>query len=61
MGEKERAKITHEINNVYHMRFQGKRVGVLISHDLEGNTKIYKFVIHGFDEYTIFSDEIMED
>jgi len=54
IDSKEISKITHEINNIYHSKYAGKRLGMHRSIDLNGNYCIYYFENHGFDDYNIF-------
>lgn len=49
ISDKERVKVTHEINNVYHARFKGKTHCWIHS----GNYT-YAFENHGFDNYNIY-------
>jgi len=52
-GEAE--KVGHDINNVYHARFKGKRRGVITTYNPDDDIAYdYKFECHGFDEYNIF-------
>ncbi|MCD7826337.1 MAG: DUF1073 domain-containing protein [Clostridiaceae bacterium] len=56
VSPKEAAKVGHEINNVYHTRFKGKRRGVITTYNPDDDRAYdYKFESHGFDEYNIFS------
>lgn len=57
MGPKERSKIRHEINNVYHTNFQGLRRFEFPSHGLNGKAYLYYVESHGFDEYNIYKKE----
>lgn len=55
VSPKEADKIGHDINNVYHSRFKGKRRGVITTYNPDDDTAYdYKFECHGFDEYNIF-------
>ena len=51
--EKEAAKVTHDINNVWHKRFQGEEYCVIHTHSNDNNSLAYDyyFINHGFDEY----------
>ncbi len=51
--ERERAKVSHEINNVWHTRFKGKRVCMIIthSHEIDSPSFEYDFINHGYDHY----------
>lgn len=56
MTAKEKAKVTHDINNVYHAKYKGKRVCVIrtSSNEPDSPTYYYRFKNHGFDDYDIF-------
>ena len=56
MTAKEKAKVTHDINNVYHAKDKGKRVCVIrtSSNEPDSPTYYYRFKNHGFDDYDIF-------
>ena len=49
ISKKERAKVTHAINDVYHARFDGKSNCVIHNGDYT-----YLFENHGFDSYNIY-------
>ena len=51
--KKEAAKVTHDINNVWHDRFQGKRYCRIYSHSYQSDSPsyVYHFINHGFDNY----------
>lgn len=59
MTEKERAKVTHDINNVYHTKFKGKRSCFIKTraNDQDSPVFVYRFRNHGFDNYDIYSKE----
>jgi hypothetical protein len=50
---KEAAKVTHEINNVWHMKYAGEEVGVIYSHSNRSDSPSYEyqFINHGFNNY----------
>mgnify|MGYP006873078554 CR=1 FL=1 len=50
---KEAAKVTYDINNVWHERFQGKRYGRIYSHSYQHDSPsyVYHFINYGFDNY----------
>ena len=50
---KEAAKVTHDINNVWHSKFKGKRLGVIETHSdrPDGPSYEYIFINHDFDLY----------
>ena len=52
----EYAKVTSEINTVYHARFEGKKVDTIVI-DQDDGAYAYTFVIDGFDEYTVIEKE----
>lgn len=56
MTAKEKAKVTHDINNVYHAKYKGKRVCAIrtSSNEPDSPTYYYRFKNHGFDNYDIF-------
>ena len=53
LGHQEAAKVTSEINTVYHARFKGKSQGN-IRLAFDNGYYSYQFEIHGFDNYNIF-------
>ena len=62
MTEKEKAKVTHDINNVYHVKYKGKRSCFIRTHSNEPDSPsyLYRFRNHGFDNYDIYM-KIKED
>lgn len=56
MTEKEKAKVRHDINNVYHAKYAGKRSCMIITHSNEPDSPayVYKFKNKGFDDYDIY-------
>ena len=60
--EKEKAKVTHDINNVYHAKFKGKRSCFIRTHSNEPDSPsyLYRFRNNGFDNYDIYM-KIKED
>lgn len=62
MTEKEKAKVTHDINNVYHTKFKGKRSCFIRtrSNEPDSPSYLYRFKNHGFDNYDIYM-KIKED
>lgn len=55
VSPKEAEKVGHDINNVYHARFKGKRRGIITTYNPDDDIAYdYKFECHGFDEYNIF-------
>ncbi|MCR5837063.1 MAG: hypothetical protein K6G88_11200 [Lachnospiraceae bacterium] len=51
---REYTKIVSEINNLYKARYKGKRICTHISFGIDGNSYIYWFENHGFNEYNIY-------
>ena len=51
--EKEAAKVTHDINNVWHKRFQGKEYCVIETHsdNQDSPSYSYYFINHDFNDY----------
>lgn len=51
--EKESTKVTHDINNVWHKRFQKQEYCVIHTHsnDIDSLAYDYYFINHGFDDY----------
>ena len=62
MTEKEKAKVTHDINNVYHTKFKGKRSCFIRtrSNEPDSPSYLYRFKNDGFDNYDIYM-KIKED
>lgn len=54
MTEKEVAKVTHDINNVWHTRFKGETKCTIVTHPNRPDSRAfeYHFINHGFDQYT---------
>ena len=54
MTKKEVAKVTHDINNVWHSRYKTETKCTIITHDnrINGDAYEYHFINHGFDNYT---------
>ena len=50
---KEAAKVTHDINDIWHTRYQGEEYCVIHTHSNEMSSKAYDyyFINHGFNEY----------
>jgi len=55
ISKKEKAKVTHAINDVYHARFEGKTECIMHN----GNYK-YFFMNHGFNEYDIYFKKLID-
>ena len=41
---KEAAKVTHDINNVWHSKFKGKRLGVIETHSDRPDGPSYEYI-----------------
>lgn len=52
----EKRKVTHDINNIFHAKYQGKRNCVIRtrSNEPDSPSYYYKFRNHGFDNYDIY-------
>lgn len=62
LSEKEASKVGHDINNVYHARYSGKRSGMITTYNPDDDKAYnYTFECHGFGEYNIFSKIENED
>lgn len=59
MTAKEKAKVTHDINNVYHAKYEGKRSCIIRTHSNEPDSPsyVYRFRNNGFDDYDIYMKE----
>ena len=53
MTKKEVAKVTHDINNVWHTRFEGVEIGYIYTNSNRVNSPsyVYTFINHGFNDY----------
>ena len=62
VSEKEHAKICHEINSLYFVKYQGRKTGYHVSYSnmADSPAYAYRFEIHGFNEYNIFHKSIDE-
>ena len=63
MTEKERAKVTHDINNVWHKQFKGKyRCRIITrSNEMDSPFYVYYFINYGFDEYVFVGKYAMPE
>lgn len=63
MTEKEKIKVGHDINNLYHSKYEGKRNCWIKTRSNESDSPfyIYRFKNHGFDNYDIFSKAEYDD
>jgi len=61
--DKERAKVTHDINNDFHAKFSEKRRAIITTYSNEQNSPAYaySFEIHEFDEYNIYDKQLDEN
>lgn len=59
MTEKEIAKVGHDINNVFHTKYKGKRSCYIKTRSNEPDSPVYvyRFRNHGFDNYEIYMKE----
>lgn len=59
MTAKEKAKVTHDINNVYHAKYEGKSFCYIRtrSNEQDSPTYVYRFRNNGFDNYDIYMKE----
>lgn len=53
ISKKEAAKVTHDINNVWHERFKDKEFAVIHTHSHKSTSPSYDyyFINYGFDDY----------
>ncbi len=63
MTKKEKIKVGHDINNLYHSKYEGKRNCWIKTRSNETDSPfyIYRFKNHGFDNYDIFSKAEYDD
>lgn len=63
MTAKEREKVTHDINNVWHARFKGLTTCMIVTYSNKNNSLayVYRFRNHGFDDYEFLTKELHED
>lgn len=62
LSAKEASKVEHDINNVYHARYRGKRSGMITTYNPDDDKAYnYSFECHGFGEYNIFNKIENED
>lgn len=63
MTKKEKIKVGHDINNLYHSKYEGKRNCWIKTRSNESDSPfyIYRFKNHGFDNYDIFSKSEYDD
>jgi len=59
MTAKEKAKVTHDINNIYHAKYEGKSFCYIRtrSNEQDSPTYVYRFRNNGFDNYDIYMKE----
>ena len=60
---KEAEKVTHDINNIWHSRFQNEEVCVIHTHahKLTSPSFDYYFINHGFNEYEFIGKNPTDD
>lgn len=53
ISKKEAAKVTHDINNVWHERFRNVEIGYIDTHSHKVNSPSYMYVFrnYGFNKY----------
>ena len=53
ISKKEAEKVTHDINNVWHARYENVEIGYIYTHTHKANSPSYKYVFknYGFDNY----------
>lgn len=62
MTDIEKAKVAHDINNIYHARYKGKKNCYIrtSSNEPDSPSFFYRFKNHGFNDYDIYH-KTMED
>lgn len=59
VSPKEHAKLEHEINTIYHAKFDGETEGLITTYSPDtGKAYDYRFECHGFNEYNIYSKRL---
>lgn len=59
VSEKERSKVGHDINNIFHARYSGKRRGRITTYNPDDDKAYdYSFESHGFNEYNIYDKKL---
>lgn len=63
VSRKEADKVTHDINNVWHKRFQGVEFCVIYTHsyDIDSPSYDYFFINHGFNDYEFLGKRPTKD
>ena len=63
VSRKEADKVTHDINNVWHKRFQGEEFCVIYTHSYDIDSPSYDdfFINHGFNDYEFFGKRPTKD
>ena len=63
ISRKEAEKVTHDINNVWHSKYQGKRVCVIETHSnrIDSPSYEYIFINNGFDNYQFIGKNHTKD
>lgn len=59
MTAKEKAKVSHDINSLYHANYEGKKYCIIKTRSNRKDSPfyLYRFVNGGFDNYDIYSKE----
>ncbi len=62
VNRKEAEKVTHDINNVWHERFQGEEFCVIHSHSYLPDSPGYDyyFINHGFNDYEFLGKRLIK-
>ena len=62
MTDIEKAKVTHDINNIYNAKYKGKKKCYIrtSSNESDSPSFFYRFKNHGFNDYDIYY-KTMED
>ncbi len=63
MTKKEVAKVTHDINSVWHSRYEGVEIGIIYTHSNKPDSPSYAYVFvnHGFDNYEFIEKKPTKD
>lgn len=56
ISKKEASKVSHDINNLYHAKYNGKRECTIVtsSHEPDSPSYVYRFKNYGFNNYDIY-------
>ena len=63
MTRKEVAKVTHDINNVWHTKYKDVHIGIIYTHANRPDSPsyAYTFVNYGFDNYVFIEKKPTKD